>query len=86
MLGRDCYGGRNGWLMGGSIDRLDVGKTTADQAQTGFSLDGIEQGVGHEVIDLCGSGEDDRVENDNLQSRLLKTQPGLWFGAGDVDG
>ena len=70
MLGGDCYWGRNGWLIGGSIDGLDVGETTADQTQTRLALDGIEQGMSHEVIDLRGSGEDDRVENDNFQSCL----------------
>ena len=42
--------------------------------------------MGHEVIDLRGSGKDDRVENDNFQSCLLKAQPGLRFGTGDVNG
>ena len=42
--------------------------------------------MGHEVIDLRSSGEDDRVEDDNFQSCLLQAQPGLRFGTGNVNG
>ena len=59
-------------LVGGGIHRLDVRESAANQVQPRFSLDGVEQGVRHAVIDLCGLGEHDWIENDDFKAVCLQ--------------